>query len=88
MSERLTRTITPPPQSEQEALGHRGCDFEETPEGMIVTYPVGAIRETIDEREGRYAVSFTFQCEQRQVTELYNHFTGRFIIILKPPRLY
>jgi hypothetical protein len=84
MHERLTRTITPPPQSEQEALARMGCDFEERQDEMVVTYPVGAIRETIDAREGRYAVSFTFQYEQRQVTELYNHFTGRFIIILKP----
>lgn len=88
MSERLTRTITPPPQSEQEALVRMGCDFEEMPDGMIVTYPVGAIREMIDEREGRYAVFFTFQSEQRQVTELYNRFTDRFIIILKPVSLY
>ncbi len=85
MSERLTRNkITPPPQSEWDALTHMGCTFEETQNGLTVTYPEGAMRETINEQEGRYAVFFTFQYERRQVTELYNHFTGCYIIILRP----
>lgn len=88
MSERLTRNITPPPQSEQEALVSMGCDFAETEDGVIVTYPAGATRETIDEREGRYAVFFTFQSEMQQIRELYNRFTGRFIIVLKLARFH
>ncbi len=87
MTERLTRTITPPPQSELQALLHMGCTFEETQDGVIVTYPAGAYRETIDEHEGRYMVCFLYHAEMRQVTELFNRFTKTYIIILKPPRL-
>jgi hypothetical protein len=40
MNERVTRsTITPPPQSERDALVHMGCAFEETEDGLVVTYP-------------------------------------------------
>lgn len=88
MSERLTRTITPPPQSEQQALHHMGFEFEETPDGMVVTYPAGATRETIDEREGRYAVFFLYHAELREIREVYNRFTGTYIIVLKPPRFH
>jgi hypothetical protein len=87
MSERLTRsTITPPPQSEWDALLHLGCELEEKEDGLLLTYPEGALRETINEQEGRYAVFFVHQYEQRQVTELYNRFTKRFIILLRPSR--
>ncbi len=86
MSERLMRTITPPPQSEREALLLMGCNFEETPDRVVVTYPEGAYRETIDEREGRYAVFFPYHSELRQVTELFNRFTNAYIMILRPAR--
>jgi hypothetical protein len=88
MSERLTRAITPPPDSEVPLMQRLGCTFEETDEGMIVTYPEGATRETVDEREGRYTVFITHKRQQRQITELYNRFTGRYIIVLRPFPLY
>ena len=84
MSERLTRAITPPPQSEREALVLMGCDFEETQDGVVVTYPEGAYRETIDEREGRYAVFFPYRSEMRHVTELYDCSTRTYIMVLRP----
>jgi hypothetical protein len=87
MHEGVTRSnITPPPQSEWDALVRLGCELEEKEDGLLLTYPARAIRETINEQEGRHAVFFVHQYEQRQVTELYNRFTKRFIIILKPSR--
>jgi hypothetical protein len=86
MTERLTRTVTPPPQSERDALVRMGCEFEETEDEVVVTYPEGAYRETIDEREGRYAVFFLYHSEMRQVTELFNRFTNAYIMILRPAR--
>jgi|GEM_PF-2812037 hypothetical protein len=82
MSERLTRSpITPPPQSEQEAMLRLGLEFEETPGGLVVTYPEGAIRETINEEDRRYAVFFVHHYEQRQVTEAYNWSTRSYILL-------
>ena len=86
MTERLTRTVTPPPQREREALELIGCDFEEAEDGVVVTYPEGAYRETVDEREGRYAVFFPYRSEIREVTELFNRFTNAYIMILRPAR--
>lgn len=89
MSERLTRhKITPPPQSELPILLRVGCMFEETQEGMIVTYPEGAVRETIDEGKGRYAVFFPFQYETRQIIEHYNRSIDQYMIFLKPARFH
>ena len=85
MSERLTRSpITPPPQSEQEAMLRLGLEFEETPDGLVVTYPQGAIRETINEHDGRDAVFFVHHYEQWQVTEAYNRSTTSYILFLRP----
>ena len=86
MSERLTRCpITPPPQHAHEALRRVGCEIEERDEGLTLIYPLGATRETIDERMGRYSVFFVHHYEQREVKELYHPAVGSYIIALKPP---
>jgi hypothetical protein len=87
MSERITRsTITPPPQREWDDLVRLGCELEEREDGVLLTYPEGALRETINEQEGRHAVFFVHQYEQRQVTEVYNPSTKTYIILLRPSR--
>lgn len=85
MSERLTRSpITPPPQREREAMLRLGLEFEEREEGLVVIYPEGAIRETMDEEDRRFAVFFVHHYEQRQVTEAYNRSTTSYILFLRP----
>ena len=87
MSERLTRSpITPPPQREQEAMLRLGLEFEEREEGLVVIYPQGAMRETINAENRRYAVFFVHQYEQRQVTEAYNRSTRSYVLFLRPAR--
>lgn len=89
MSERLRRSkITPPPQSERPAFLRVGCIFEETEDGLVITYPEGAVRETIDERRGRYAVFFPFQYETREIIEHYHPSVGQYIILLRPSRFH
>ena len=87
MSERLTRSpITPPPQREQEAMLRLGLEFEEREDGLVVIYPQGAMRETINEENRRYAVFFVHQYEQRQVIEAYNRSTRSYVLFLRPAR--
>ena len=87
MSERLNRSpITPPPQREQEAMLRLGLEFEEREEGLVVIYPQGAMRETINEENRRYAVFFVHQYEQRQVTEAYNRSTRSYVLFLRSAR--
>ncbi len=87
MSERFTRSpITPPPQREREAMLRLGLEFEETPDGLVVTYPEGAMRETINEEDRRFAVFFVHHYEQRQVTEVYNRSTRSYVLFLRPAR--
>lgn len=89
MSERVTRSpITPPPQNVQQAMLRLGFELEEREDGLLLTYPEGALRETINEHEGRYAVFFVHQYEQRQVTEVYNRYTKTYIILLRPSRYH
>jgi hypothetical protein len=85
MSERLMRSpITPPPPDAQEAMRRLGCRFEEREEGLLIVYPEGASRETVDERVGRYTVFIVQHYQPRQIVELYNYLTRHWIIILKP----
>ena len=87
MSERLTRSpITPPPQREQEAMLRLGFEFEEREEGLVVTYPKGAMRETINEDDRRFAVFFVHHYEQRQIIEAYNWSTRSYILFLRSAR--
>lgn len=87
MSERLTRSpITPPPHSEQQAMLRLGLEFEEREGALVVTYPEGATRETINEEDRRFAVFFVHQYEQRQITEVYNCSTRSYILLLRPAR--
>ncbi len=65
---------------------HLGFEFEEREEGLVVTYPKGAMRETINEDDRRFAVFFVHHCEQRQVTEAYNWSTRSYILLLRPAR--
>lgn len=89
MSERVTRSpITPPPQNVQQAMLRLGFELEEREDGLLLTYPEGALRETINEEDGRFVVFFVHQYEQRQVTEVYNPSTRTYILLLRPSRYH
>ena len=81
MTERLVRRRAYLPSSELTRLPRYGFSFEEAEDGLVVTYPEGAVRETIDEHEGRYLVVFTHRYQRHEVKEVYSH-TGRCYVVM------
>ena len=69
-----------------DVLKGMGLTIEPMGDVFLVTYPEGAVRETIPEPEGLCIVFFTYHYERRQMTECYNPHNEAYALTLKPAR--
>ena len=84
MNARLRRERAGMPPSELEYLARLGFLFEQGEQGLTVIYPEGAVRQTVDAREGRYAVFFTSGYQRRKVKEVYSPASRVYLVMLTP----
>ena len=86
MSTRISRDNVYWLSEDIDVLAGMGLTLEQTEDVFLVSYPEGAVRETIPGPEGLCIVFFTYHYERRQMTERYNPHNGAYALTLKPAR--